>query len=134
MAGFLTDYTNNKVLDSIFGNVPCEWPSYLYFGLSSTTANKLGCINEPPAGHGYERVQVANNLFNFTKASYGTKGNLNVINFDEPTADWGQIRSVFIADTEGNVIAMADLTFVKTYNKGSLAPRLDVGALFLSHS
>ena len=135
MAGFLTDYSNNKVLDGLFGAVPFTAPATLYFGLSRSSASKAGVVSEPNGG-AYARVALANDLARFPAASGGTKTNAAVINFAIPSADWGSITSVFIADsaTGGNVLAMADLPAVKTILTGSPAPSIAVGALYLSHT
>jgi hypothetical protein len=135
MAGFLTDYSNNKVLDLFFGSSIFTPPPTLYLGLSMTSANKGGSYIEPSGG-GYARVAVANNSTNFPTSSGGTKANAAVITFPAPTADWGAVQSLFITDapTGGNVLASADLTVPKTVTGGSTAPKVAVGALFLSHS
>lgn len=135
MAGFLCDYSNNKVLDLFFGGSTFSPPATLYFGLSQNTANKNGYVTEPSGG-GYARISVTNNLANFPAASFGTKSNATVITFSTPTADWGTVQSLFVADAliNGNVLAMADLTSPKALPSGSTAPKIAVSALFLSHS
>lgn len=135
MAGFFTDYTNNKVLDLIFSTTAYTPPATLYIGLSLFTANKNGVIAEPSGG-AYSRVSLANNATNFPAASAGTKSNATLITFPAPTADWGTIYSLFVADapTGGNVLALADLTTPKSVTNGSTAAKVAVGALFLSHT
>ncbi|GAC1463644.1 MAG: hypothetical protein NVSMB9_01320 [Isosphaeraceae bacterium] len=135
MAGFFTDYLNNKVLDQIFGASVFASYSTLYIGLSQGSANKNGTTNEPSSG-GYTRVSVANNLTNFPAAFGGTKSNAATIVFPVPTADWGTIQSLFVADAAsgGNVLSMADLTAPKPLPSGSSAPKVAMGALFLSHT
>jgi hypothetical protein len=68
MAGFLTDYLNNKVLDLVFGASAYPAPGTLYVGLSQFASNKAGVLVEPSGG-GYARVAVANNQTNFPGAS-----------------------------------------------------------------
>lgn len=135
MPGFFTDYTNNKVLDSILGNTPFTAPSTLYFGLSQNTSNKAGTLGEPSSG-GYARVAVSNNLSAFASASNGTKTNSSVIGFPAPTGNWGTVSSVFISDSPsgGNVLAMADLASPRTISAGNAAPSIAIGALYLSHT
>ena len=118
-----------------FGASSFTPPTTLYFGLSQITANKNGFVNEPWVG-GYARVAVPNSLTNFPAASFGTKSNANVITFPVPTADWGTIQSVLVADapTNGNVLAMADITSPHGITSGSPAPAIAIGALFLSHT
>jgi hypothetical protein len=135
MPGFLTDYSNNKVLDLFFGSSIYTPPANLYLGLSLISANKAGGVIEPSGGS-YARVPVVNSPTNFPTASAGTKSNAGTITFPGPTADWGTIVSVFIADAAagGNVLAMADLTTPRAVTNGSAAPKVAAGALFLSHT
>jgi hypothetical protein len=135
MPGFLTDLVNNKVLDCFFGGVAIASPPTLYVGLSLTKSYKGGYVSEPVGGS-YSRVAVPNDLTHFLAASGGTKSNATAIAFPSPSAGWGSILSVFIADASsgGNVLAMADLPAARTINSGDPAPTIAVNALFLSHT
>ena len=135
MPGFLTDVVNNKVLDCYFGGLAITPPSTLYVGLSLTRSFKGGYVSEPVGGS-YARVAVPNDLTHFLAASAGAKSNATTITFPTPSAGWGSILSVFIADaaTGGNVLAMADLPAPSTINSGAMAPTIAVNALFLSHT
>jgi hypothetical protein len=135
MPGFLTDLVNNKVLDCFFGGVAITPPTTLYVGLSLTKSYKGGYISEPTGG-AYSRIAVTNNLTQFLAASAGTKSNAAALTFSAPSAGWGSILSVFIADalSGGNVLAMADLPAPRTINGGDPAPSIAVNALFLSHT
>jgi hypothetical protein len=79
---------------------------------------------------------VANDLTRFLPASSGAKSNAVPITFPAPSAAWGPVQSVFIADAVdgGNVLAMADLPAPRTIRGGDPAPTIAVNALFLSHS
>ena len=135
MAGFFTDYSNNKVLDLFFGSATITPPATLYFGLSQTPSNKSGTCQEPSGG-GYASAALTNSLANFAAATGGTKSNSTTITFPAPTAAWGTILSLFVADSAagGNVLAMADLTTPKTIAGSGTPPALAVGALYLSHT
>ena len=135
MAGFLTDYSNNKVLDLIFGGSAYNAPASLYFGLSRSSASKAGVVSEPTAG-AYARAALVNDLTRFPAAIGGTKANASIVTFPAPTADWGSVVSVFVADaaTGGNVLAMADLPVPRSIVNGGAAPSIAVGALYLSHT
>ena len=135
MPGFLTDLVNNKVLDCFFGGSAITPPTTLYIGLSLTKSYKGGYVSEP-AGGSYARVAVSNDLGHFPAASAGTKSNSVAITFPSPTAAWGSILSVFIADAPsgGNALAMADLPSSRTISDGDAAPTIAVNALFLSHT
>ena len=135
MPGFFTDYSNNQILDMVFGATAYTPLTTLYLGLSQNAANKAGSINEPYGG-GYARVPVTNNLTNFPASSAGSKSNSAVITFPAPSAAWGTVVSLFVADSAsgGNVLAMADLTTPRTLNAGGAAAKVAAGALFLSHA
>jgi hypothetical protein len=135
MSGFFTDYANNKLLDMVFGSAAYSPPATLYLGLSLSSASKNGSTSEPSSG-GYARVALTNNATNFPAAIGGTKSNAAQATFPAPTADWGTVQSLFVADAPsgGNVLAMADLTAPRTITRGSAPARVAVGALFLSHT
>ena len=135
MAGFLTTHVNNLVLDSFFGGRLCESPPELYVGLSLAKAYRGGFVLEP-AGGSYARVPVPNDLAHFPDAVGGTKTNALPIAFPSPAADWGPIKSVFIATqaTGGFVLACADLPSAIPMNRGDPAPTIAANALFLSHA
>jgi len=134
MAGYLTDYANNRVLDLLFGASCLAPPPALYFGLSRSPASKGGEVAEPEAG-GYARAAVRNDPTHFPAASGGTKSNATAITFAAPTSGWGTIVSVFVADavTGGNVVAMADLPSPRAIAAAGPAPSIAAGAMFLSH-
>lgn len=135
MAGFLTDSVNNKVLDCFFGGSPIVPTPTLHVGLSSLKANRAGKVVEPVGGS-YARVGLRNDRVHFPDASFGTKSNAKAITFPSPSAEWGPIRCLFIADSPagGNVLAMADLPGPRTIHGGDPAPTIAVHALFLSQT
>ncbi len=136
MPGFFTDYLNNKVLDLVLGGSSLLGPTTVYVGLSLGASNKAGSISEPSFSAGYSRIAVANTLVNFPAASNGTKSNANPVSFPSPTASWGTIVSVFLADamSGGNILAMADLSLPKSVSSGNGGPRIATNAMFLSHT
>jgi hypothetical protein len=135
MPGFLTDLVNNKVLNCFFGGSAIVPPSTLYVGLSLARSYKGGYVSEPTGGS-YARVAVPNDLDHFLAASAGAKSNAEAITFPSPSAAWGTILSVFVADSpsEGNVLAMADLPIPRAIQAGDPAPTIAVNAFFLSHT
>jgi len=135
MPGFLTDLVNNKVLDCFFGGSAIDPPSGLFVGLSLARAYKGGYVSEPSGG-AYARAAVPNDLMHFPAAMAGAKFNATAISFPAPTASWGSIRSVFVADAPsgGNILAMADLPSTRRIEAGDPAPTIAVNAFFLSHT
>lgn len=120
MAGFFTDYLNNKILDHIFGSAAFVVPPTLYVGLSRCLANNVGLYDEPADG-GYARSAMINDLISFPPAVGGLKANAMAVMFSAPSGDWGRIQSVFVADapTGGNLIAMSDLRKPVVINIGT---------------
>lgn len=135
MPGFLTDATNNKVLDLLFGSSAFMPPATLYVGLAINHANKLGVAYEP-GGSGYARVALPNTSMSFSTAVCGTKSNAVAVTFPAPTADWGTVQSLFLSDSPrgGTVLAMADLASARTITAGSAAAKVAVGSLLFSHA
>ncbi len=133
MPGFLTDYGNNKLLDLVFGGVAVTPETSWHVGLSLTAANKAGSVSEP-AGGSYARVLVANNLTNFPTAASGAKQNATVFTFPPPTGNWGTILSFFWIDGSSNVWATIDLPTSLAILSGASAPKIAVGAFFMSHT
>ncbi len=117
------------------GRNPTRPPRRSTWGSRRIASSKAGAISEPSGG-GYARVPLTNILTNFPTATGGTKSNATVITFPAPTASWGTVVSLFVADSAsgGNVLAMADLATSKTINAGGSSATVAVGALFLSHT
>jgi hypothetical protein len=135
MPGFLTERVNNQVLDCFFGGTPIAPPPCLYVGLSLDRAYKGGYSLEPRGTAGYRRIPIPNDRYHFPPATSGWKCNASEIAFPVPTAWWGTILSVFVADAPegGNVLAMADLPTPRKIDGGDPAPFVAINALFLSH-
>lgn len=134
MIGGLTDYAANRKLDCLFGGVPLVSPKVLYVGLSLARPNKLGTVAEPVAG-GYARVAVPNDPAHFPAAHLGVKANATPIAFPAPTADWGRVLCVFVADAPkgGNVIAMCPVAMTgMPILAGDPPPTIAPGAFYLS--
>jgi hypothetical protein len=135
MAGYLTDYANNLILDQYFGAVSNNPAPTLYIGLSLQPANKAGTVTEPSGG-AYARAAVSNDLAHFPRAVSGTKSNALSIVFPNPSLNWGTIVSIFVADssTGGNIMAMADLPAAKPILAGGGSPTIATSALYISHT
>lgn len=127
----LTNYTEGRVLDLIFGAAAFPAPATLYFGLhTGATAPDLEAatgIVEPTVG-AYARVAITNNATNFPAATQNganeaQKSNAGAITFPQATADWGTATHWFVADaaTVGNAIAIGALTTPKAINLNDTA-------------
>lgn len=135
MPGFLTEQINNRVLDFLFGGVYFGPPDYLYAGLSLAPARKGGYITEP-TGAGYARAAILNDRYSWTPARAGQKTNQGPIEFPFPVGDWGEVLSVFLADSptggHESIVAIADLPSPRRIAAGDYAPKIAAGALFFS--
>lgn len=116
MSTEITEPARSRIFDALLGGVDLVAPRAVWIGLSHGAANRLGLVSEPSREAGYRRVRVVNTLDEFPAHSVvGAKANLRPIVFAPPTADWGVIRSLFIADGPGGagdrdsvVLAMFD--------------------------
>lgn len=126
----LSDYVENKVIDSLLRNQTFPTIANTYIGLSTAACSDSGFGTEVSGGS-YARVAVASSLANWagtqsagsTTASSGTGGqtsNNAAITFPTPSAGWGTVTHWFIADasTAGNILVCAALTVSKTINSG----------------
>ena len=132
--GFFTDYQLGKWLDQLFAGAPYTPPATLYVGLSIRRASRQGNVNEPSSASGYSRAVAGSGSWGTSSA--GGTTNVQAIAFPTPTAAWGTVISMFVADapTGGNVIAAADLVSPRTINAGDPAKTFAPGAIQISRS
>ncbi len=139
-AAALSDYLENKLLDTLVRGQVFTMPATVHFALATTAGSDVACGTEVAVG-AYARVAVASSLANWagtqgagtTVASSGTGGttsNNAVITFPAPTANWGVVVEycVFDAATAGNLLWRSALTTPKTINSGDAAPSFAAGA------
>lgn len=128
--GSFSDFTENKLLDHVFGATAYTPPATLYFGLSTSTVSDAGTGITEPAGNAYARVAVTNNATNFPAASGGSKSNGAEITFPEASGSWGTVTDFFIADAAsgGNVLGQGVMAASKTVGTGDTV-YFDVGDL-----
>lgn len=126
----LGDYGENQTIDVIFRAQATSLGASVYVGLSTASCSDSSVGTEVTGGS-YTRVAVARSLAAWagtqsagsTTASTGTGGqtsNNAVISFPTPTAGWGTVVSVFVADatTGNNILFCQALTTSKTINTG----------------
>ncbi len=131
MAGSLSTYLHNKLLDNIFGGVAYAFPPTLYLGLYSVAPTVDGGGTEVSAS-GYARHPIPPNQTNFPAASNGlvTLG----VQIDMPAASvaWGAVTAggIFDQASGGNMLAYSDdVSFTVNVND---AVRVNVGAMSFS--
>lgn len=145
-AGALTDYAENKLVDSLLRGQALGAPATSYIGLGTDTCTDVGNGTEP-SGNGYARVAVTSSLANWagtqsagsTTASSGTGGttsNNAVITFPGSTGAWGNLQSVrwYDASSAGNAWICINLTsslnvsgsgFTVSFSAGQLTFQID---------
>jgi hypothetical protein len=136
----LTDYAENKLVDSLLRGQTLGAPATGYVALYTTCPTDSTAGTEV-SGTGYARVAVTSSLANWagtqgagtTVASSGTGGTTSnnvVVTFGAPTSAWGVINCWGIADalSGGNLWIYAPLTTPKTVNNGDAAPAFNAGA------
>ena len=139
----MSDFAENKVIDTIFRAQTAFAPATLYVGLATTACSDSATGTEVTGGS-YARVAVTSSLANWagtqsagsTTASSGTGGTTSnniVLTFPAPTANWGSITHVPIMDaaTAGNLVFCIALTVAKTVNNADAAPSFAPAALTL---
>lgn len=128
-----SNYLENKILDHIFGGGDYARPATVYVALHTADPTETGATGEVTGGD-YARVAVTNNATNFPAAASGAKANDTVIQFPDPTANWGTVShfSIWDAASAGNCLMIGALSQSKAVNNGDPGPRFPVGELDLS--
>jgi hypothetical protein len=111
MAGSLSDYGENYLLDYLFG-------STVYVGLSTADPTDDASGNAEPGAGSYARVAMA--AGNWTAASGGALSNSAAAEFPEATGSWGTLThfGIWDAASAGNMVAHGDLDESKTVGIG----------------
>ncbi len=131
LAGALTDYAENKIIDALLRGQALGAPVTMYIGLDTVACTDAGGGTEVTGG-AYARVAVTSSLANWagtqsagsTVASSGTGGttsNNAAVPFVTPTASWGTVVSLRFWDalTAGNAWIWITLTSSQTINTGN---------------
>jgi hypothetical protein len=118
MAGKLTNYAANAILDELTGRTATLNFSDVYVGLSTTEPTVSGGnITEPAKGAttGYNRILLGSNASSLTQlmnaATNGTTTNNQIIKFDEVLASWGTLTHfvLFNSKTGGSALAFGEI-------------------------
>ena len=122
MANSLSNYSENLILNSIFGGVILTPPTNLYFGLSTSSISEAGTNITEPSGNGYARVTVANNTTSFPTTTTGTKANGTTVAFPSSSGSWGTITDFFVSDaiSGGNILCYGTLSTAKSVTSGDI--------------
>lgn len=131
MAGSLSDYAENKVLELITGKTAFSLPT-VYVALFTTAVTDAGGGTEVSGGS-YARKLTAGS--DWAAASGGATSNAAIITFVTPTGSWGTATHFALMDAAsgGNYLGWSDLTIPQTIGTGNLV-QFAIGALTLSAS
>lgn len=116
MAGSLSDYAENKIVDHTLGKASWTMPATAYLALFTVAPTDAGGGTEVSGGS-YARVAITSNM---GASSGGSSTNSGTITFPTASAGWGTVVAfgVFDALTVGNLIWWGDLTASKTVASG----------------
>lgn len=141
-AAALTDYLENKLIDTFLRAQAYTMPATVYVGLYTSCPTDSTAGTEVSGGS-YARVAITSSLANWagtqsaasTTTSSGTGGttsNNGAITFPTATADWGTVTCFGVSDasTSGNLLFYATLTASRNITNGSTAS-FAAGALTL---
>lgn len=106
MSSILTNFSEPKILDQMFGQTAPSIPATYFFALF-TTAPTASTAGTEVTGGSYARVSVTNNTTNFPATSGQNKTNGTAINWPISTGAWGTVVAwgIYDASTGGNLWA-----------------------------
>ena len=125
MAGNLSDYLENKLLDHFLGTTTYTKPTTVYIGLYTVVPTDAGGGTQVTGGS-YARQTAA-----FSAAASGTTSNTANIDFAGMPAATTVAIGVFDALTAGNLLLWGTLTANKTTDAGDTL-RIATGDLDIS--
>jgi len=131
LAGGMSNYLSNKLIDLLFRGQAYSWPASLYLRAMTAAPSNAGGGTEVGGGVGYARMPIASSLAAWsgtqgpgsTSASSGTLGRISnnaQIAFPEPSGSWGAIGWGALNDAAsvGNLMWWAPLAAAKTVGPG----------------
>ena len=137
MAGFISEYLSDALLDHVWGDDTYTAPGTLWVALF-TTAPTAGGGGTEVAGGSYGRVEVTNNLTNFSAASGQTKRNAAAFTFAAPTADWAPAGTPAVGagwyddETAGNFLAYGPFSTPRVIMDGDSAPAIVINGMTIT--
>jgi hypothetical protein len=108
----MSDYTENKVNNHVYGSTAWSIPGTQYFALLSGAPTDAGGGTEL-SGIGYARLAITNNTTNFPNASGGVKTNGTAFNFSPASGgNWATAThwATYDASSGGNLLFWGALT------------------------
>ncbi len=124
MAGNLTDYLENKLIDHFLGTTSYTMPAAVYVGLFTVTPGEAAGGTEVTGG------SYARQTATFTAAASGATSNDTNIDFTGMPAATTVAIGIFDASTSGNMLLYGSLTVSKTTDAGDTL-RIATGDLYI---
>jgi hypothetical protein len=126
MAGSMSNYLEDIILDHILGDTSFATAATVYIGLWTATLSdtSTGATAGEVSGGSYARVAVTNNTTNWPDASGGTKSSGAAFDFGTASGSWGDVTDWAIVDSSsgaGNIYYYGTLTTPKTIASGDSA-------------
>jgi hypothetical protein len=125
MAGNLSDYLENKLIDHFLGTTTFTKPSAVYVALFTVAPNDAGGGTEVTGG------SYARQTATFTAAASGATSNDSNIDFTNMPAATTVAIGIYDALTSGNLLLWGTLTANKTTDAGDTL-RIATGDLDIS--
>jgi hypothetical protein len=125
MAGNLTNYLENKLIDHFLGTTSYTMPADVYVALFTVTPGEAAGGTEVTGG------SYARQIATFTAASSGATSNDSNIDFTGMPAATTVAIGIFDASTSGNMLLYGSLTVNKTTDAGDTL-RIATGDLDIS--
>lgn len=125
MAGNLTNYLENKLIDHFLGTTTYTKPTAVYVGLFTVSPGEAGGGTEVTGG------SYARQTATFTAAASGATSNNSNIDFTGMPAATTVAIGIFDAITSGNMLLYGTLTTNKTTDAGDTL-RIATGDLDIS--
>jgi hypothetical protein len=115
--GSFSNYWENIVLDHLFGKSSYV-PAPIFIGLSTSNPGEDGAALAEPSGNNYARIETA--ASDWSSASNGALANVDAIDFNEATGNWGTLThfALFDAASAGHLVAYGTLATAKAVGSG----------------
>lgn len=129
MAGNISDYLENKLIDHSLGTSTYTKPTTAYLALFTTSPTDANTGTEvTTSGSAYVRQTIT-----FSAASGGTTSNSSTVTFPTASSNWGTLThaGIYDASTVGNLLWWGPLTVSKIVNTGDTF-QVNAGALSIS--
>lgn len=127
LAGGMSDYLSNKLIDKLFRGQAYDWPASVWLKAFTEPPTNAGGGVEVGGGLGYERVDIASTLLQWsgtqgpttTVASSGTSGRISnnaAKSFPDPIGPWGNVGWAGLDElaAAGNPLFWGSLANLKT--------------------